>query len=74
MAATRTTERMNGAEAAYFWASMESFVAKSQKQPMKQTEVTSSEMNIQMKKNIILYVLTRTGNKKKTQPKKPLKK
>lgn len=59
MAATRTTERMNGAEAAYFWASMESFVAKSQKQPMKQTEVTSSEMNIQMKKNIICAHLHR---------------
>lgn len=74
MVATRTTEHMNGAEVAYFWASMESFVAKPQKQPIKQIEVTSSEMNIQMKKNIILYVLTCTGNKKKTQQKKPLKK
>lgn len=50
MAATWTTVSMNDAEVACFWASMESFVAKSQKQSSKQTEVTSSEMNTEMKK------------------------
>lgn len=49
MVATGTTVSMNGAEVPYFWSSTESFVAKSQKQPSKHIEVTSSEMNIQMK-------------------------
>lgn len=73
MVATWITVHMNCAAVAYFWASMESFMAKSQKRPSKQIEVTSSEMNIQMKMNIILWCSLAQITTKKTHQKTPNK-